>query len=76
MTVQPFFSETSVPKQVLWRKEEEEEGKFPSVDKLSTSSVAADSFVCGVSPGGQLVLQIGGSHSCQWPHVEIKLVPL
>lgn len=45
MTIQPFFSVTSVPKEVLWRKEDEEEGKFPSVEKLSVSSVAADSFV-------------------------------
>lgn len=43
MTIQPFFSVTSVPNQVLWREEEEEEGKFPSVDKLLVSSVAADS---------------------------------
>lgn len=37
--MQPF---PSVPKQVLCR--EEEEGKFPSVDKLFISPVAADSY--------------------------------
>lgn len=44
MTIQPFPSVTSVPTQVLRRKEEREEERFPSVDKLSISSVAADSY--------------------------------